>query len=379
MNGALALYLHWPICLSKCPYCAFTSYPVCSVNEARQKEIGVLLLRDLQLSMERISYSSIGSIFFGGGTPSLMSPSTIGAILNYLDKHYDLSDIEISIEANPATFSREYLSELKSLGVNRLSLGIQSFQDNELRFLGRPYDGYQALQAAHMVSEVFSNYSFDFIYGIEDQSLSSVQDNLTQAMQFGVPHLSCYQLTFEENTEFFRKKQTGKIRPIDIETEATYYKFIEDFLASYDRPKYEISNFAASGAECYHNLTYWRYGDYLGVGVSAHSRLTIDGAKHALAKSSDLFQWGALNPLWDEDVVLTELDQLEEILLMGLRTTEGVIDLDKKISPDIVESILSQDKLNFLRAQGLLKPDQLCLTDAGMIKLDSIVEFLCCD
>ena len=380
-NGDLSIYIHWPFCKSKCPYCDFMSISKNSSEEFYEVEI--LLLKDLETSLQELDVSSIRTIFFGGGTPSLMNAKTISKILNFITKNYKTnSNIEISLEANPATFSKEKLKEIKEVGVNRLSLGIQSFQDKDLKFLGRIYNSEQALKAAEMVTNIFSNYSFDFIYGYQSQSIDDLKNNLLMAVNFGCPHISCYQLTFEEGTPFFRLLQNGKIKQLTEAQEIEFFRYIQDFLERFSFNRYEISNYALKNFESKHNLAYWRYQNYLGVGPSAHSRLVFNNQKYELKKFSDIDKWKSSLyrnlSTYEYRNILMDYEQLEEIFVMGLRLSEGISikSLKSRFSNDILDPILK--RIDLLSKENLFKKSesQIKLSENGMLKQDSVVEFL---
>ena len=380
-NGDLSIYIHWPFCKSKCPYCDFMSISKNSSEEF--DEVEILLLKDLETSLQELDVSSIRTIFFGGGTPSLMNAKTISKILNFITKNYKTnSNIEISLEANPATFSKEKLKEIKEVGVNRLSLGIQSFQDKDLKFLGRIYNSEQALKAAEMVTNIFSNYSFDFIYGYQSQSIDDLKNNLLMAVNFGCPHISCYQLTFEEGTPFFRLLQNGKINQLTEAQEIEFFRYIQDFLERFSFNRYEISNYALKNFESKHNLAYWRYQNYLGVGPSAHSRLVFNNQKYELKKFSDIDKWKSSLyrnlSTYEYRNILMDYEQLEEIFVMGLRLSEGISikSLKSRFSNDILDPILK--RIDLLSKENLFKKSesQIKLSENGMLKQDSVVEFL---
>jgi len=377
----LSIYIHWPFCKSKCPYCDFMSIP--KNDSGEYEEIENLLLKDLENSLKELDSPNIRTIFFGGGTPSLMSARAVAKILNFIMKNCKTdTDIEISLEANPATFSKQKLQEIKEAGVNRLSLGVQSFQDKNLKFLGRIYDSDQALKAAKMVADTFSNYSFDFIYGYQPQTIEDLKNDLAMAIKFGCPHLSCYQLTFEKGTPFFESLQSGKIKPITEAQEIEFFRCIQDFLKEFSFNRYEISNYSLKNFESKHNLAYWRYQNYLGVGPSAHSRLIINNQKYELKKFSDLNKW-KLNlceslSTYEEKNPLTDYEQLEEIFIMGLRLFEGISikRLKSRFSDAILEPIL--EKIDRLSNEDLFEKSQtwVKLSEIGMLKQNSIVEFL---
>ena len=374
----LSVYIHWPFCKSKCPYCDFMSVPEHSHDV--YSEIEKCLLIDLQQSMQEIGFPKINTVFFGGGTPSLMSPLAVENILNFLQKHCEISeDVEITLEANPATFSKEKIQAFKSAGINRLSIGIQSFQDKNLKFLGRIYDSHQALAAVEIVSDVFDNFSFDFMYGYQIQSAKDIENDLRAAMNFNCPHISCYQLTFEENTTFFAKLEDGELNEIDESDAISHFDFIEQFLCGYSINRYEVSNYAKVGFESKHNLVYWNYKNYLGIGPSAHSRLTIDNQKYERAKVRNVNQWKndvcSGCSAYEINEKLSETEQLEEILLMGLRLTDGINAqrIIEQFSEEIAAPVLQ--KIQLLRADGFFAQDQsrLKLTPKGFLALNSML------
>ena len=349
--------------------------------------IASYLFNDLKNSLAEITAKShvrIKTVFFGGGTPSLMSPASISSILDYLNKNYDLNPhAEITLEANPATFSKQKLKDFKSAGINRLSLGIQSFQDKNLKFLGRIYNADQAIRSAETISEIFKNYSFDFMYGYETQSIHGLEQDLQMAVNFGCPHISCYQLTIEQNTPFFEKMRTGQLKPITETQEIEYFHFIGDFLRNFSIKRYEISNYAADGYESRHNLAYWNYEDYLGIGPSAHSRITTTGYKMELQKFYSIDDWSrevSQNRLaYAVRRRLSVQEQLEEIFIMGLRLTDGISisSLTAKFPPDIIQPVLK--RINFLAQQGLIcdfSQSRTKLTAQGLLKTNAVIDFL---
>ena len=377
----LSIYIHWPFCKSKCPYCDFMSVP--EYNLDRYAEIEDFLLLDLKNSLIEVEDPVIKTIFFGGGTPSLMSARSLEKMIDFISRSCKISsDIEISLEANPATFSLQKLKEIQKAGVNRLSLGIQSFLDKNLKFLGRIYDSQQALKAADMVASTFSNYSFDFIYGYQEQSLKDLEYDLNTAMEFRCPHFSCYQLTFEENTPFFDLLQKGKITSIGEDQEIKAFKYINDFLKKFSINRYEISNYALKNFESKHNLTYWRYQNYLGVGQSAHSRLVFNDQKYELKKFRDINKWKSKLSenlsAYEEKRELSKSEQLEEIFIMGLRLSEG-ISLER-LKSEFSEALLNPifKKIQILSKENLFEEPKthIKLTEDGILKQNSVIEFL---
>ncbi|MCR5224701.1 MAG: radical SAM family heme chaperone HemW, partial [Alphaproteobacteria bacterium] len=319
-----SIYVHWPFCKSKCPYCAFCSVPL---RNELVKKVEHALIDDVKLSASTVEIGVIKTLYFGGGTPTLMSVDTVDKIINWLAQTYTFADdIEITLEANPATFDKQKAQDLKRIGVNRFSVGIQSFSDNNLRFLGRIYNAHQALTAAEVAAETFENVSFDFMYGYQNQTLQDIENDLRLAIDFGCKHISAYQLIFEENTPFGRKFQNGEIKGVNEDTEVTFYNFIGDFLQQHGIQRYEISNYAVPSFESRHNLAYWHYNDYLGVGAGGHSRITINGRKNEIVKHEDVENW--INSVPEGAIAytkeLSDTEKAEEILLMGLRLTEGI-------------------------------------------------------
>jgi oxygen-independent coproporphyrinogen-3 oxidase len=378
-----AVYVHWPFCISKCPYCAFAS--VRRNDQSLYDEFGDLLLLDLRKSVAEVGLKGVKSVFFGGGTPSLASPRAIEKILNFLFKNYPAENgVEITLEANPATFDESKIKSFKNAGINRLSLGVQSFFDKNLRFLGRIYDGKQAIEAAEIVSRNFENFSFDFMCGYETQTAEDLESDLVQAADFGCKHISCYQLTFEEGTPFYRKAQTGEIKKINENKEAKLFDLVENVLRDRDIFRYEVSNYSKRGFESRHNLAYWKYDDYLGIGPSACSRISLDGKKREMEKTRDPFLWKAAlergETTFFRDDALTEEEKLTEAIAMGLRLTSGITteDLYNKVSRKVVDRIVSEEKLKFLREKKLVDDDlsKIRLTKTGFKKIDAVAGFL---
>lgn len=384
----ISIYLHWPFCLSKCPYCDFVSAPV-QRNDLLFEEYADLLLRDLKKSLEDVECElRAKTVFFGGGTPSLMPPKSIEKILRFLrDKAKLDSDAEISLEANPATFELQKMQAFKNAGVNRISLGVQSFLDANLKFLGRIYGSSQAFRSAEIVTKVFDNFSFDFMYGYEPQNINSFEKDLRIAADhFACKHISCYQLTFEKSTPFYKRLLSGNIHPFSENKEIQFYKFAENFLKQYKLRRYEVSNYAKNGFECRHNLACWNYFDYIGVGSAAHGRISIKGNKCATEKIRDTFEWAnavkksentysTFSNLNDEEI-------LQEMLIMKLRLLKGLDlhDIYDNVAQNVVNKVITEPKLRFLQRHNLIKikdAGKIALTEAGMMKMNSVIEFLC--
>ena len=266
---SLGIYIHWPYCRSKCPYCDFYKQ-VC--KNVPQDEIVSDYLKELDFYHQLTSNRKVGSIFFGGGTPSLMEPKQISRLIDYIAKLWSLdSKVEISLEANPNSDYPQMFQNLHQAGINRLSLGVQALSDEDLRFLGRTHNLKQAYQAIDEVLQNFDNHSIDLIYARPKQTLSAWEAELKQAASLGLKHISLYQLTIEEGTVFAKKG----ILPLDEDLATEMYLLTEDILAPLGYQKYEVSNYAQAGFESKHNLLYWTGGEYIGVGPSAHGRLTV--------------------------------------------------------------------------------------------------------
>ena len=382
----LSLYLHWPFCVSKCPYCDFVSVPKNAKLNDEDYYVNSLIT-DFENSISEIDANNyiVKTIFFGGGTPSLLSEKSVEKILLAIDKKCKVAEnAEISLEANPATFDNEKIKNFKKLGVNRLSLGIQSFDEENLKFLGRIYSAKNALKAAEIIANNFENYSFDFMYGYETQSNDSFENDLKIAMNFACEHISCYQLTFEENTPFYQKLIKNEITEIDENSGVFFYDFIAEYLQNYNIYRYEISNYSKRGSESIHNLAYWNYKDYLGVGASAHSRLTIDGKKYEISRLTNIANWATAisnnkSPLAVKKI-LSDEEQIEEIILMGLRLNDGVClqKLSEKFSIIVVKKIINDEKISFLKTQKLIEniDDKIKLTEDGRIKINAVINFL---
>ena len=269
-HDTLALYVHWPFCVSKCPYCDFNSHVRASVDQAQWREA---MLGDLAYEAEREPGRRLGSIFFGGGTPSLMPPETVAAIIEAAEAHWGFAPgIEITLEANPSSVEAARFADLARAGVNRVSLGLQSLDGEALRFLGRAHDVTEGLAALETAQSVFDRVSFDLIYALHGQSEAAWKAELRRALSFGTGHLSLYQLTIEPGTRFAALAAKGELVPADPDHCAGLYELTQAMTEAAGLPAYEISNHARPGEESRHNLAYWRYQTYVGVGPGAASR-----------------------------------------------------------------------------------------------------------
>src|SRR5436305_6281759 len=321
----LAVYIHWPFCRSKCPYCDFNSHVREQIDEQRWTRA---LLADLEHQAELAPDREVVSIFFGGGTPSLMPPDTVTALIERVRALWPTPDLEVTLEANPNSAEAERFAKFAAAGVSRLSLGVQALDSPALQFLGRRHDRADALAAIALARDTFPRYSFDLIYARPGQSVAAWEDELDQALSFAGTHLSLYQLTIEPGTAFGNRAERGEILSADEDTAVALYEFTQRRLAAAGMPAYEISNHARPGAECRHNLAYWRYEDYLGIGPGAHGRVTRAGAKLATQQRRAPEAWLAAieetGSAIDEMMPIPRETAVEEMLMMGLRLAEGV-------------------------------------------------------
>ena len=321
-HEGLALYIHWPFCVSKCPYCDFNSHVRSSIDQDEWREA---LLADLAHEAKVLPDRRLTSIFFGGGTPSLMDPATVAALIDAAREHWPADDaIEIALEANPGSVEAARFADLAAAGVNRLSLGLQSFDDQALRFLGRAHSAIEGLAALDIAQDNFQRVSFDLIYALPDDTEKSWRANLDRALSLGTTHLSLYELTIEPGTRFASMVARRDFEPLDSDIAATLYEMTDAVTSAAGLPAYEISNHARPGAESRHNLTYWRYGDYAGVGPGAHGRRL--GARTVRHRKPENFLAGLRRNghAISEEEALTPREAADEALVMGLRLSEGI-------------------------------------------------------
>jgi len=371
---AFALYVHWPFCVSKCPYCDFNSHVRASVD---QQVWRAALLQDLAHEAAVVPEGTVTSIFFGGGTPSLMPPSTVAAVIAAAGRHWQLApDIEITLEANPSSVEAARFADLAAAGVNRASLGLQSLDDDALRFLGRAHDVAEGLAALKTAQQVFDRVSFDLIYALPEQSEAKWSMQLLKALSFGTAHLSIYQLTIEPGTRFAALAAKGALTETDPDHGARLYELTQELAGAAGLPAYEISNHARPGEESRHNLTYWRYGTYLGVGPGAHGQRGGQATqRHRKPENwlSALARNG--HGISVEDVIAPD-DAAVEALLMGLRLREGV-DLERiaRLTGRAPQQIIDESALDRLTRAGLLVREGSCVaaTPAGMLLLDRLL------
>ena len=375
------IYIHWPFCRSKCPYCDFNSHVRERVDHTRWRSA---LLAELEHYARDTAGRTVTSIFFGGGTPSLMEPETVAALIaRARDLWPAADDVEITLEANPTSAEIDKFRAFRAAGVNRVSLGVQSLVANDLAFLGRQHDAAQALAAVQMAAQTFDRFSFDLIYARPKQTLEQWRQELDRALQFAAGHISLYQLTIEPGTQFEQAVARGDFRVLDEERAAELYEATVERLSAAGLADYEISNFARPGEESRHNLVYWRYGDYVGVGPGAHGRLTLGGEKFATRQHRAPEAWLDLverdgHATRQRDLV-SPPERLNEMLMMGLRLKEGVplARIEAESALPFAQAI-NQTQLKRLIDGGFLalSDDRLAATPSGRQRLDAVLAAL---
>ena len=377
----LALYIHWPFCLAKCPYCDFNSH----VRERiPQERFRTALRSELAWEAARLGPRRLTSVFFGGGTPSLMEPATVAALLEDAHRLFiPANDIEITLEANPTSVEAGRLAGFRAAGINRISVGVQSLEAEALQKLGRQHSANQAIAALEIARRTFPRISFDLIYARPGQTLPAWRAELRQALDLAADHLSLYQLTIEPGTAYEAAYRRGEIVLPDDDTAAELYETTTEVAAEFGLAPYEVSNYAAPGAESRHNLAYWRYQDYAGIGPGAHGRITLNGDLQATRRHRAPEPWAERveshgHGTTHEDPV-PQTDRAREMLLMGLRLTEGVdaarfaartgVTLDDAIDPEILRRAIEE---------GYVTRTDRCLaaTAEGRVRLDALLPAL---
>jgi len=365
--NSIAVYIHWPFCAKKCPYCDFAVTVRKDVDEP-----GVVAALIAEITQAAALYSNrpqAHSIYFGGGTPSLMSPESVAQLIEAVDAQLGrTSDCEITLEANPTDAEADKFAGFRQAGVNRLSLGIQSLDDTELMILGRNHDSAQAKRALDLAQRHFPNFSLDLMYALPRQRADRWADRVQELLGWDPTHISLYQLTIEPHTVFEKAVDRGFLVPFDDDTAADLYEETAELLQQAGYPAYEVSNHAKPGYESRHNLSYWRYQDYIGVGPGAHGRLTLNGQKHATENPRLLTQWESKTTISARALSPQEAD--EEAFLMSMRTQEGAI-----LRPNLA---LNHDQLDFLIDHGMLarNGNGLRPTREGWLRLDTITGML---
>jgi putative oxygen-independent coproporphyrinogen III oxidase len=380
-RAGFGVYLHWPFCKSKCPYCDFNSHVRERIDQERWR---TALLADLEHAAAMSGARRVTSVFFGGGTPSLMPAETVAAALEKIDALWGLEPgTEVTLEANPTSAEAARFAAFGRAGVNRLSLGVQALDDAALTFLGRQHSAAEARAALELARNAFPRISFDLIYARPGQSARPWQAELAEALALEPEHISLYQLTIEEGTVFHGAWRRGELALPEEEAAAALYEETAERLAASGLPAYEISNHARPGGECRHNLTYWRYGDYAGIGPGAHGRLRWDGAKHATRQHRAPEAWLDLVAKqghgWRQVEVIAAEQRLAEMVMMGLRLTEGITrDAFASELAAAPEDLLPSERLGRLVEEGYLVLDAAGLraTAAGRQRLDALLGYL---
>ena len=370
------VYVHWPFCAAKCPYCDFNSHVRHQPpDEAR---FAAAFAREIATTADRAGKRTVTSIFLGGGTPSLMKPATVGAILEEIGRHWTVApDAEITMEANPSSVEAERFRGYRAAGVNRVSLGVQALADADLRFLGRLHNAEEAFRAVEIARAPFPRLSFDLIYARPGQTPSAWAAELKAAIARAADHLSLYQLTIEDGTAFAALHRAGKLAIPDDEAAAALYAVTQEVTDAAGLPAYEISNHAASDAECRHNLVYWRYHEYAGIGPGAHGRLVFHDGRHATATERNPEAWLARVEARGDGLTVDDLlsreEQGDEMLLMGLRLAEGI---DVARYEALAGRQLDEEQLADLVAHGMVERTlggKVRATRAGFFVLDAVV------
>ncbi len=376
-NGGFGLYVHWPFCEAKCPYCDFNSHVSKSIV---QKQWLDCYLSELKRSAAETPDRVLNTIFFGGGTPSLMAPETVAAIIDEARALWrSANDMEITLEANPGSVEVGRFAAYRDAGVNRISMGVQALNDEDLRRLGRIHTAAEARAAFDIARNCFDRVSFDLIYARQHQTLDAWRTELTEALSMAVDHLSLYQLTIEDGTAFGDRYAVGKLRGLPEEDSAAdMYLATQEICEAHGLPAYEVSNHARPGSESQHNLIYWRYGDYVGIGPGAHGRITLNGRKFATETHLAPTKWlkSAENGSGESNrSELSRQDQATEYLMMCLRIVEG---LDIERYQALADQPLAQEKLQALSDIGMITigENRLQATSDGRAVLNAVIREL---
>jgi putative oxygen-independent coproporphyrinogen III oxidase len=376
--GGFGLYVHWPFCISKCPYCDFNSHVADTVDPAEWRKN---LLFELDHYGIKTKGRTLDSVFFGGGTPSLMPPDIVAALLDAAATYWTLDPaLEITLEANPSSVESRKFADFRAAGINRVSVGVQSFNDASLTFLGRAHSSAEALDAVTIAEQTFERVSFDLIYALPDQTRDAWAAELAAALARDTGHLSLYQLTIVKGTPFYSAHRNGGFDLPDEELAADLYEITADLTQNAGLPAYEVSNYALPGLECRHNLIYWRGGDYIGIGPGAHGRLTLAGGPVRTEQVPSPAGWRAAV---DADGHATRLaedipppERAEELLLMGLRLTEGIDRARfRAITGISLDTVVDLERVDMLVRAGLMETDAAGIraTAAGIQRLNAII------
>lgn len=372
-DPGFGIYIHWPFCLSKCPYCDFNSHVASHIDQQRWRSA---LLAELRHFAALKPMTEVTSIFFGGGTPSLMEPATAAALIDEVAKLWPIApDLEVTMEANPSTVEAGRFADFRAAGVGRLSLGVQALDDSSLKFLGRRHDAGEALRALEIAGRLFPRFSFDLIYARPGQTPASWRDELNRALSLAGDHLSMYQLTIEEGTAFAPAYARGEFQLPPEDEQAEMFEITQALTAGAGLPAYEVSNHARPGGECRHNLTYWLGGDYAGIGPGAHGRLTGEAFRQHRAPDVWLKRVEEHGHATQEREALDPATRAEEMVMMGLRLTGGIhADTFATASGRRLWDVLDADGVARMVEGGFLEKNAAGIkaTPAGMLVLNAL-------
>lgn len=376
---SISIYIHYPFCRSKCPYCDFNSYCNLKIDE---EELIKAYLNEIEYYKDIIKDKVIDTIYFGGGTPSLMSEKLLSNIMNKINLLYKINqNCEISLESNPNSINYEKLKSFKDIGINRLSIGVQSLIDRDLKFLGRIHNRNEAIEAINTAQKIFNDkYSIDLIYGRPNQNLKEWKNELNEAIQLSPFHISLYQLIIEKGTPFYR----NKIQTSNEDIATKLYEETHNILEKNNIFQYEISNYAKNGYECKHNLVYWNNGEWIGIGAGAHGRININQKRYSIQNLKKPLNW-LDKTLKNKNGIsikklLSKQEIIEEYLIMGLRIKDGIKikNLQKNIDCNNLYDILDKSNIEFLAKLNLINANDknIKLTKNGFLLLNSIIEKL---
>ena len=379
-NGGFGLYIHWPFCEAKCPYCDFNSHVTRNIDQNRWKRA---YLSEIERYAEMLPNRVLNTVYFGGGTPSLMDPSVVSDVLERIRKSWPVAnDLEVTLEANPGSVEAGRFSAYADAGVSRVSMGVQALNDADLHKLGRIHSVAEAYQAFDIARKFFNRVSFDLIYARQDQTVEAWRSELKEALSMAVDHLSLYQLTIEPGTAFGERFERGKLRGLpDDDRSGDLYEATQEICGTAGLPAYEVSNHAKPGAESRHNLVYWRYGDYCGIGPGAHGRITLDGQRHATEAFWQPGKWLAgveASEKVEDQSAIGGQDQADEYLMMGLRLTDGI---DARRYKAMSGNDLSANTLTRLEEIGMIVQDRhyIRATAGGRMVLNAVIKELLSD
>ena len=379
-NGGFGLYIHWPFCEAKCPYCDFNSHVTRNIDQNRWKRA---YLSEIDRYAEMLPNRVLNTVYFGGGTPSLMDPSVVSDVLERIRKSWPVAnDLEVTLEANPGSVEAGRFSAYADAGVSRVSMGVQALNDADLRKLGRIHSVAEAYQAFDIARKFFNRVSFDLIYARQDQTVEAWRSELKEALSMAVDHLSLYQLTIEPGTAFGERFERGKLRGLpDDDRSGDMYEVTQEICGTAGLPAYEVSNHAKPGAESRHNLVYWRYGDYCGIGPGAHGRITLDGQRHATEAFWQPGKWLAgveASEKVEDQSAIGGQDQADEYLMTGLRLTDGI---DARRYKAMSGNYLSANTLTRLEEIGMIVQDRhyIRATAGGRMVLNAVIKELLSD